>query len=75
MQLNSRERIWARNGSEWTRKVEIRTRKKFLAVGKACVAIFWPAPGFKGRTFVHSGFSTKGALISASVVPHCGIIP
>ena len=25
---------------EWAMKVKIRTRKKFLAVGKACMAIF-----------------------------------
>ena len=25
---------------EWTEEVEIRTGKKFLAVGEACVAIF-----------------------------------
>ena len=34
-----RERTW-KNEGEWTRKVEIRTKKKFLAVGEACVAIF-----------------------------------
>ena len=28
--------------------------------------------GFKGRTFVSSGFSTDGTLISMSAVPHCG---
>ena len=28
------------NEGEWTRKVEIRTRKEFMAVGEACVAIF-----------------------------------
>lgn len=30
--------------------------KKFLTVGKACVVIFWPTPGFKGRTFVSCEF-------------------
>ena len=34
---------------EWTVMVEIRTWKKILAVGKACVAIFWPTSGFKGK--------------------------
>ena len=29
-----------KNDSEWNRKVEIRTWKKFLAVGETCVAIF-----------------------------------
>ena len=26
--------------ADWTGKVALRTRKKFLAVGKACMAIF-----------------------------------
>ena len=47
-------------------------RQKFQEVGKACVAIFGPAPGFKGRTIVSSGFSTKGTINSASAVPLCG---
>ena len=32
-------------------KVEIRTRKKFLAVHEAYVAVFRPTPGFKGKTW------------------------
>jgi len=28
-----------KNEGEWTRKVEIRTRREFLAVDKACMAI------------------------------------
>ena len=28
------------NEGEWTRQAEIRTRKNFLAVGKACIAVF-----------------------------------
>ena len=32
----------------------ISTRKKFLAVGVALMAIFRPTPGFKRRTFVSS---------------------
>ena len=47
---------------EWTGKVEIRKRKKFLAVNEACMALFRPTPGFKMRTFVSSGFSTSGDL-------------
>ena len=37
-----REIIWRkkRNKGELTGKVETRTRTKFMAVGKACVAIF-----------------------------------
>ena len=40
-----------KNEGEWTRNVQISSRKKSLAVGEACVAIFWPVPGFKGTTF------------------------
>ena len=32
--LTSRVRIWEGKKGKWTRKVETRTRKKFLAVGK-----------------------------------------
>ena len=39
-------------------------RKKFLAVGEACV-------GFKCSASSSSGFSTDETLISASAVPHC----
>ena len=38
-QLNSRERLWKNDGKR-TWKVEIRTRKKFLAVREACGTIF-----------------------------------
>ena len=31
---------------KWTGKVKIGKRKKFLAVGEACVAVFRPTPGF-----------------------------
>ena len=60
LQLKNRERIW-KNGGEWTGMVETRRMKKFLAVGKAYMAIVRPTPGFKGRTvtFVSSGFSTE----------------
>ena len=40
-------------------------------MGDTSVAILGPTPGFDRRTFVSSGFSTKGTLISASAVPHC----
>ena len=39
--------MFAKHEGQWTRKVEIRTRKKFLVVGEACMAIFRPTPGFK----------------------------
>ena len=48
-------------------KVEIRTKKIFLAVGIAYVAVFWPAPACKGRTFVSSALWTEGTLISADM--------
>ena len=60
------------NEGECTRKVEIRARKKFLVLGKTCMAIFWPTPGFTGKTFVSSGFLMEGTLISASTVPTVG---
>ena len=50
---------------EWNEKAEIR-KAWFLAVGEACRAIFWPAPGFRERTFDSFGFSAKGTLTSAS---------
>ena len=42
-------RGFGKNAGEWTGRVEI--RKKSLAVSVACLAIYWPTPGFKGRTF------------------------
>ena len=47
-----------RNESEQTCKVENGQGKQFLAAGEAYVAIFLSTPGFKGRMFVSSGFST-----------------
>ena len=38
-------RIWKKREGKWTRKVEI--RNKYLAVGEAHMATFWPTPGFK----------------------------
>ena len=38
--LKGREWVWERNEVEWTEKVEIRTKKTFLAVGEARMAIF-----------------------------------
>ena len=51
----NRERFWKKNACEWTGRVEI--RKKFLAVSVACMAMYWPTPGFKGRTFKLYGVS------------------
>ena len=71
--------LWAHTGTNyrvWKQWMpihwEIKTSKKFLAVEEACVAILWPTPGFKGRTFVSSAFSTEATSISASAVLHCG---
>ena len=41
--------VLEKNAGEWNGRVEI--KKKFLAVSVACMAIYWPTPGFKGRTF------------------------
>ena len=54
---------------KWNGKVEIRTGKKFLAVGEAFMAMFWPTPSFKGRTFFSSEVSTEWA--AAGVLWRC----
>ena len=71
MQIKCWERVF-KNEGEWTGKVENRTNKKFLAVGEACMGIFWPTPAFTEKILVSSGFSRDRTLISASTVPHCG---
>ena len=50
--------------------IRIRKGEKILAVGEACLAIFWPALGLNWRTLNTSGFSKEKTLISASAVPH-----
>ena len=40
-------RGFGKNEGEWTGKVKISWRKISLAVGEACIAIFWPTPNFK----------------------------
>ena len=47
--------------------------EEILAVGEACVAIFWHTPGVKGRICVGSGSWTKGTLNSMSTMLHCGL--
>ena len=47
-------------------------RQKFLVVGTACMAIFWPTPFFKRKIFDRSGFLTDQTLLSASAVPIYG---
>ena len=47
------------NGPGWSKLVQY----NFVAVCRACVAIFRPIESFKGRTFVRSGFSLEGTLI------------
>ena len=37
-------------------------------MGKTCMSVVWPTPGFNGRTFVSSGFSIEETLISVSAV-------
>ena len=42
----------AYKGKNWERFwKKCKWRKNSLAVGEACMATFWPTPGFKGRTF------------------------
>ena len=49
-------------------KVEIRTRKKFVVVGEAYLAVLLTySRFFKWKTLVRSGFSTEGTIISVSV--------
>ena len=51
--LHRNEKIgrgFGKNASEWTGRVEI-NKEKSLAVSVACMAIYLPTPGFKGRTF------------------------
>ena len=43
------------NEAEWIGKLE---KEKFQAVGEACKAIFWPAPGSNRNTFDSSRFLT-----------------
>ena len=47
----------------WTGKAEIRTRKTIPSSRRSI-------HGFKVRTFICSGLSTKRTLISASAAPH-----
>ena len=46
----NRERFW-KNAGEWTGSVEISKEENSLAVSVACMAIYWPNSGLKGRTF------------------------
>ena len=42
--------VLEKKAGEWTGRVEI-SREEILAVSVACMAIYWPTLGFKGRTF------------------------
>ena len=42
--------MFGKNAGEWTGRVEI-SKEDFLAVSVACMAIYLPSPGYKGRTF------------------------
>ena len=61
-----------KNKDKWTAKVEVITRKKFPPKGEAGAAVFWPSPGFYEKKNFSSRFSTEGALIYTSAVPHSG---
>ena len=45
----------------WTQKAVVR-EAGFLAVGEACKAIFWPAPGRRERTFASFLLSAEGTF-------------
>ena len=54
------------------RKVENRTKEKFLAMNKARKATFSPAPSFFRENINYQLWVlNRGDLISASTVPHC----
>ena len=57
---------WAKKNER--KKSTIRTRKKFLAVVKACMDIFWPTPVFLKEVGSALGSQQK-SLTSASAVP------
>ena len=44
-------RDFGKNAGEWAASVEISNEEKSLTVSVACMAIYWPTPGFKRRTF------------------------
>ena len=48
-------------------------RKKHLAVGKACMAIFWPTPDFTGTSFDSFWFWTE-TLTFACAVTSCTVL-
>ena len=59
-----KEKKKKRGEGQWTAKVEIRTRKKFLAVGEACVAIYSDLhQSLKGEHLFALGSQQKGNLI------------
>ena len=67
--MQSSEMIWKK--WRWTdQERKLRTGKKYLAAAKACTAIFWPTPGFQGRTHVHTawcpGWTVAGRPWSAA---------
>ena len=62
-------KLLEKNAGERTGLVEI-GQKKSLAVDIACMAIYWPTPGFKGRTFKLCVLN-RWDLISVSPAPHC----
>ena len=45
----NRERFW-KNAGEWTERVEI-SKEEIPGSMWACMAVYWPTPGFKGRTY------------------------
>ena len=59
--------------NELKKKKKTRQKSELLA-GAACQLRLQPTPGFEIENFDSSGFSTEGALISASAVPKARVL-
>ena len=54
------------------RERRIWNKEEIPGSGRSMRGYILHTPGSKGKTFVSSGFSTEGIVISASAVPHSG---
>lgn len=48
--------------------------KVSVKIGQRAGARSAYTPGFKGKQFDSAGISAEGTVVSASAVPHCGIV-
>jgi len=53
-------------------RYKLAKRKDLLAVGKACVAVFWRIPGFKGRTLSALGSQKREHRLLRPQCPPAG---